>query len=198
MNFRQLFISWKISLKILRLEGYIKKWYPANTIHWNNVVLLLAHRLRHWPSIKPTLVQCVVFAGHSSTKPRIVVGEWPLFTSNQNTIWGSWVQTHPRSSTNTFVTMLDQRRKRWADVVQMLYKCFLFAVAEWSEFISDSVPLEWSDSCIYHSCLTLCDAKQLLTSGRTTAEYACYSRTWTVQCLVFTRQAFNGHYYTLT
>ena len=24
-------------------------------------------------------------------------------------------------------TMLDQRRRRWADAVQMLYKCFLFA-----------------------------------------------------------------------
>ena len=24
-------------------------------------------------------------------------------------------------------TMLDQRRSRWADVVQMLYKCFVFA-----------------------------------------------------------------------
>ena len=24
--------------------------------------------------------------------------------------------------------MLDQRRRRWADVVQMLYKCFVFAV----------------------------------------------------------------------
>ena len=23
--------------------------------------------------------------------------------------------------------MLDQRRKRWADVVQMFYKCFVFA-----------------------------------------------------------------------
>ena len=26
-----------------------------------------------------------------------------------------------------FCTMLCQRRKRWADVVQMLHKCFLFA-----------------------------------------------------------------------
>ena len=24
-------------------------------------------------------------------------------------------------------TMLDQRRRRWADIVQMLYKCFVFA-----------------------------------------------------------------------
>ena len=24
-------------------------------------------------------------------------------------------------------TMLDQRRRRWADVVQMLYKCYVFA-----------------------------------------------------------------------
>ena len=27
---------------------------------------------------------------------------------------------------NIFI-MLDQRRRRWADVVQMLYKCFVFA-----------------------------------------------------------------------
>ena len=26
-----------------------------------------------------------------------------------------------------FRTMLDQRRRGWADVVQMLYKCFVFA-----------------------------------------------------------------------
>ena len=26
--------------------------------------------------------------------------------------------------------MLDQRRRRWADVVQMLYICFVFAVME--------------------------------------------------------------------
>ena len=26
-----------------------------------------------------------------------------------------------------FRTMLDQRRRRWADVVEMLYKCFMFA-----------------------------------------------------------------------
>ena len=28
-------------------------------------------------------------------------------------------------------TMLNQRRRRWADVVQMLYKCFEFAGFEW-------------------------------------------------------------------
>ena len=27
--------------------------------------------------------------------------------------------------------MLDQRRRRWADVVQMLYKSFLFAGLSW-------------------------------------------------------------------
>ena len=29
-------------------------------------------------------------------------------------------------------TMLDQRRRRWTDVVQMLYKCFVFAGAYYS------------------------------------------------------------------
>ena len=33
---------------------------PANMTHWNNVGLKLAHRLRRWPNIKPTLFQCVV------------------------------------------------------------------------------------------------------------------------------------------
>ena len=42
----------------------------------------------------------------------------------------------PRSSlANTYdlytiCTMLDQRRRRWADVVQMVCKCFVFAGSE--------------------------------------------------------------------
>ena len=35
---------------------------PANTTNWNNVGLTLAHGLRRWPNIKPTLLSCVVFA----------------------------------------------------------------------------------------------------------------------------------------
>ena len=33
----------------------------------------------------------------------------------------------PTKQLNNICTMLDQRRRRWADVVQMLYKCFVFA-----------------------------------------------------------------------
>ena len=40
--------------------------------------------------------------------------------------------THSNNPANTkhlynICTMLDQRQRRWADVVQMLYKCFVFA-----------------------------------------------------------------------
>ena len=35
---------------------------PANKTHWNNLSLMLAHRLRRWPNIKPTLFQCVLLA----------------------------------------------------------------------------------------------------------------------------------------
>ena len=36
---------------------------------------------------------------------------------------------HPADTKHlcSICTMLDQRRRRWADVVQMLYKCFVFA-----------------------------------------------------------------------
>ena len=36
---------------------------PTNTIHWANVGLILGHRLRRRPNIKPALAQCIVFAG---------------------------------------------------------------------------------------------------------------------------------------
>ena len=34
-----------------------------------------------------------------------------------------------RSKMHNICTMLDQRRRRWADIVQVLYKCFVFAGA---------------------------------------------------------------------
>ena len=40
---------------------------PANTIHWNNVVLMLGQRRRRWANVKTTLFQCIVFAGNRPT-----------------------------------------------------------------------------------------------------------------------------------
>ena len=37
--------------------------FPASTTHGSNVGPMLAHRLRRWPNIGPTLDRCVVFAG---------------------------------------------------------------------------------------------------------------------------------------
>ena len=36
---------------------------PANAIHSANVGLMLGHRLRRWPNIKPALAEWIVFAG---------------------------------------------------------------------------------------------------------------------------------------
>ena len=35
----------------------------SNTAYWPDVVLMLVHRLRRWPSVKTTLGQGVAFAG---------------------------------------------------------------------------------------------------------------------------------------
>ena len=37
---------------------------PANTIHCTNVGSMLVHRLRRWPNIEPTLVQCILLNQH--------------------------------------------------------------------------------------------------------------------------------------
>ena len=39
------------------------KGSPAGKRHWNNVGWMLAHRLRRWPNIQPTLFQRLVPAG---------------------------------------------------------------------------------------------------------------------------------------
>ena len=36
---------------------------PADRTDWNNVGLMLGHRLRRWPNINPALFQCVLLAG---------------------------------------------------------------------------------------------------------------------------------------
>ena len=52
--------SWSVMFIMI---SSVNRPTPANTTHWNNVGLMLGHRLRRWPNIKPTLFQCVVFAG---------------------------------------------------------------------------------------------------------------------------------------
>ena len=38
-----------------------------------------------------------------------------------------WVPVNPNHLYNNICTKLNQRRRRWAGVVQKLYKCFVFA-----------------------------------------------------------------------
>ena len=43
--------------------GHVICWrIPVSTMLWPNVGSMLGHRLRRWPSIEPTLGQCIVFA----------------------------------------------------------------------------------------------------------------------------------------
>ena len=61
-------------------------------------------------------------------------------------------RNHGTISVNTkhlynICTMLDQRRRRWADVVQMLYKCFVF-----SEFMVVLKLLQDQHDCTIISC----------------------------------------------
>ena len=46
---------------------------PANTRRWTNAGPMLAHCLRRWPSIKPALVQRLMFAGLCSIAAGLVV-----------------------------------------------------------------------------------------------------------------------------
>ena len=59
-----------------RRAGVVQMFYkcfvfsgsPANTINWNNVVLMLVQSLRRRPKVKTTLFQCIVSAGKAVLK----------------------------------------------------------------------------------------------------------------------------------
>ena len=50
---------------MLTNHDYYEEWrnIPANTRRWTNDGLRLAHRLRRWANLKPSLFKRVVFAG---------------------------------------------------------------------------------------------------------------------------------------
>ena len=62
---------------------------PTDTRSWISVSLILAHRLRRWTNIKPTLVQDLVFTGSA------------VFASHNrlDRIWPDLANTWPTSST---------------------------------------------------------------------------------------------------
>ena len=49
-----------ISLQLLPF-GFARPTDPENTSHSAIVGSMLVHRLRRWPNIEPTMVQCLVF-----------------------------------------------------------------------------------------------------------------------------------------
>ena len=71
--------------------------FPANTIHWNNVGLMLGQRRRRWFNVKTTLFQCIVFPG--------LTGQWVSEHVSLAIINRLWPNAVPS---------LDQSLRRWA------------------------------------------------------------------------------------
>ena len=46
--------------------------------------------------------------------------------------------------------MLNQRRRRWADAIEMLYKCFVFNLFQ-SVSLGNQIPVMGSEMCIWSS-----------------------------------------------
>ena len=55
------------------------------------------------------------------------VSEKPPLSSLDTPLLNAWDTTANTKHLYNICTMLDQRRRRWDDIVQMLYKCFVFA-----------------------------------------------------------------------
>ena len=109
---------------------------PASTRRWPSVGLMLRQRRRRWFSIEPAQDQRFVFAG---------ISIYTLILVSKVHVTSRFLQFHFEvAKTSTFFIkdrfagmvayvpantkyLHDICTRRWADVVQMLYKCFVFA-----------------------------------------------------------------------
>ena len=68
--------------------------FPPNPRHWSDVVLMLGHRRRRWPNIKPTLAQCLMFCW-------VVVWSSSGWWTNKSIRWTLWCRynVYPPSTT---------------------------------------------------------------------------------------------------
>ena len=105
------------------------RYSPASTIRWPSVVLRLGHRLRRWPSIKTAKVSC--FAGLHVCPGDMLYYYVCVCVMELMNRDGCYAKVRHREDVRALVsglfpskhlhnicTMLDQRRRRWADVVQ--------------------------------------------------------------------------------
>ena len=99
---------------------------------WHDVVLKMVPRLPRWPVTKPSYSQCLTLnhnishtfpanTGHSRNAVSM------LGQRRRRCVKQLWVNPANTKHLYSICTMLVQRRRRWADVLQMLYKCFVFA-----------------------------------------------------------------------
>ena len=84
--------------------------------HWHSVGVMVVHRLRRWPNIKPTFVQCLVFA---------VCLFLSLILVSLICIWHC-CPANVRQRTN-IGSMLVQRLRRWPNIKPTLVQCVVFA-----------------------------------------------------------------------
>ena len=114
------------------------------------LVSMLGNRLRRCTNIEPAQIHHLLFTGmyegsscHKKTMWYIyeVYTSWSRDPDNVSMMTRCMLvrvradlsDVIPANSNDlyTICTMLVQRRRRWADIVQMLYKCFVFAGIAW-------------------------------------------------------------------
>ena len=110
-------------------------YYPVNTRHWPNVVLMLTRRLRRRPNIKTTLGQCLVLAGYDP----MVFKCWPdvgptlkQHCVNVSCLLGTapGINSRPNTATLTkcWASVVDgvpALKQRWLNVIVQRCACLL-------------------------------------------------------------------------
>ena len=107
-------------------KGFIWNNIPVNTKHLCNICTMSVQRRRRWADVVRMLYKCFVFA----EIPCVCGSPWtPTSTVQQSKHPTLSTSCIPVNTTHLYniCTMSAQRRRRWADVVQLLYKWFVFA-----------------------------------------------------------------------
>ena len=122
---------------------------PASTKHWIDVGLMLGQRRRRWPNIKPTLFQCLVFAGSLSPEAHCqlsLVCQSCVHHLLYNHILYDCISKSPVSTIHCYNAdlMLGQRRRRWTKIKYPLCQCLVFAGSVFSTWLTQLLTCDWS------------------------------------------------------
>ena len=149
---------------------------------------MLAHRLRRWPNIKPTLVQRLVFAGVQSDRYVSLISMWSNVKPHTHTTVFTSISQHSTTETSDKLSVTFPSWTRFKQACRFTGAVY---TAQTPSHHSVSTARFFSKNCCFNSHIILLSSRLFYNNGCFDFYFMFYA--WFSRCLSFstTRQVIN-------